>query len=51
MTEKWDLKFKGKERMGHPKHIWALFPTYSVLLKRSRPDNSNHVLKDHQTWL
>jgi hypothetical protein len=39
-----------KKKMGHWEHFGALFSRYSVLLERSRQDNSNHTLKNHQTW-
>jgi hypothetical protein len=39
---------KNEKKKDHQGHTDDLFLTHSVLLERSRQDDSNHTLKDHQ---
>jgi hypothetical protein len=50
MVNEWNSKSNGQERMGHQKHNGAPLLTLLILLERYQRDDSNHTLKNHQTW-
>lgn len=49
-SQELNSRYNSQEKRGHRGHTRALFWTHSILLERSQRDNSNHSMKDHQTW-